>query len=54
MLQPLSFRAWLAAVVMGAVAIVLFALSVRYVELVTGTYLSSGVPPIAGLSRITR
>jgi hypothetical protein len=49
---PLTPGQWLAAVALGAGFIVLTALAVRHVELKTGRYITTGVPPVPAVASL--
>lgn len=48
--MPLSARQWLWAVAVGVLSLGLTVLAIRYVELVTGQYVSAGVPPVPAVA----
>jgi hypothetical protein len=49
---PLTLRQWLAAVAVSLFFIGLTAVAVRYVELVTGRYVTTGVPPVPAVAAL--
>src|SRR3954469_5955506 len=50
--RPMTFRRWLAAVLLACVFLVLTALAVRHVELMTGRYVTTGVPPVPAVAAL--
>jgi uncharacterized protein DUF6785/uncharacterized protein DUF6784 len=50
--SPLTFSQWLVAVLLGIFFLGLTALAVRHVELVTGRYVTTGVPPVPAVAAL--
>src|SRR5437763_1018095 len=48
--KPLSFGQWAVAVLLGCLSLGCVALAVRHVELVTGRYVTTGVPPVPAVA----
>src|SRR6266542_6422412 len=49
---PLSAREWWIAAAMGLVGIGLTAYGVRHAELITGRYITTGVPPVPAVAAL--